>query len=102
MDPRQVHGPRNQIVEPITVIYTSPDGSWSLATFGWKERTDMSDDEASFVLGMRWNGDIEDENARGYPTLGYGNPGWFVVPEELGGPIRALVQLHERQRELGP
>lgn len=74
--------PKNFTVQRI--IYTSPDGGFSIAIGEWVE------DEMN-RFAMRWNGDINNTNDKGYPSQG-GNPMWFQLPYDLRGMLAALIQ----------
>ncbi len=82
MNPEAVN-PRNFRVERI--VYNSPDGFFSVAIGVWTE------DEMN-RLAMRWNGDRNNQNDIGYPSLG-GNPVWFQLPyEDIRGLAEALIE----------
>lgn len=54
------------------------NGSFSIALGIWES--------GSKVLAMRWNGDIADEEDKGYPKT-FGNPMWFILDDEIKLPI---------------
>lgn len=97
MDPNKVRGPRNRIAGDVTVLHTSDKGGWSLASFRWKEHVEMRDEEAKQVFGVRWNGDVHDDSSLGHP-LSAGRPVWFVLPEEIGDPLRHLSAIFSGQQ----
>ncbi|HEY0769714.1 MAG TPA: hypothetical protein VGD31_05225, partial [Sphingobacteriaceae bacterium] len=70
-----------------SIIYTSPDGYFSIAKGTWTE------DEQE-RLAMRWNGDIEDPNDKGYPSV-FQNPMWFQLPYDITGVLDALKEVNE-------
>lgn len=83
MRPEDALSPRNRIGEgSIRVIYTAPDGSWSLATMVW---------DGVDVVGCRWNGDFDDPQDKGNPRS-HGQGTWFILPNELGHPVAALAE----------
>ena len=59
------------------VLYS--DGGFSIAWGEWNEERQC--------IGMRWDGEGGDP---GYPKL-FGNPVWFVLPEELS--VTILISL---------
>jgi len=60
-------------VRGLRVIFTDPDGGWSIAEMEWRDY----DGEWRWRIGMRWDG-AEDE--LGNPQSS-GHPTWFLVPE---------------------
>lgn len=83
MKPQDALNPRNRIADgSLNVIYTAPDGSWSLAEMVWDEEP---------AVGCRWNGDINDPNDKGNPRS-HANGTWFILPNEIGGPLAALAK----------
>jgi hypothetical protein len=77
----QAANPKNFKVQ--SIIYTSPDGHFSIARGTWTE-----DDMDRFA--MRWNGDINDPNDKGYPSV-FDNPMWFQLPYDIRDLIAALI-----------
>lgn len=77
----------------IRVIYTSPDKSFSIATGHWK------DDEME-RFAMRWNGDINNPNEKGFP-LSHNNPMWFQLPYDLRDLISVLI-INSRPMTINP
>lgn len=73
--------PKNFKVEK--VIYTSPDGYFSVAKGEWT-------DDKMKRFAMRWNGDINNPNDKGYPSV-FDNPMWFQLPYDIKGIIKALI-----------
>jgi len=66
MDPNQVN-PGNFIVQKI--VYTAPNGGWSIAKGEWV-------DDGMVRFAIRYNGDINDPNDKGYPSS-RNNPMWY-------------------------
>lgn len=84
MKPEEAQSPRNRIREgSIRVIYTSPDGNWSLAEMIYDENR---------AIACRWNGDIDDPEDKGNPRS-HAQGTWFVMPDELGEPIAAMAKM---------
>lgn len=84
MRPEDAQSPRNRIQDgSLRVIYTARDGAWSLA--------EMIYDEEPRVA-CRWNGDLDDPEDKGNPRS-HAQGTWFVLPDELGGPIAAFVRV---------
>lgn len=80
MNPEEVN-PGNFQVERI--LYTSPEGGgFSVAVGIWTE-------DNMRRLAVRWNGDIEDPNSKGYPTS-HTHPMWFQLPYDLNDLIEVL------------
>lgn len=69
------------------IVYTSADGWISLARGQW-----IDDAEGVTRLAIRWNGDIDDPEDKGYPKV-FGNPMWFQLPSDTDIPdlIQALT-----------
>ncbi len=65
------------------VIYTSPDGHFSIAKGEWTE-----DEMTRFA--MRWNGDINDPDDKGYPSV-FSHPMWFQLPYDLKDMLTVLT-----------
>ena len=65
------------------IIYTSPDGHFSIAKGEWTE-----DEMPRFA--MRWNGDINDPNDKGYPSV-FDYPMWFQLPYDIKDILQALI-----------
>ena len=72
MDPRNAC-PQN-FVHNGNVIYTSPDGSFSIAKGIWVE-------DGTERFALRWNYDLNDPDDKGYPNYGK-YPMWFQLPNE--------------------
>lgn len=70
--------PRNFKVTKL--IYN--DGEFAIAWGEWEDGT--------MRLGMRWNGDPSNAQDMGYPKV-FGNPCWFVLPEDLTRNIFAAI-----------
>lgn len=72
-DPSTVLSPKDKVKSVNEVIYDSGpvEGSWSVARITWGEKP---------AVGIRWNGD---SNHRIGTPQAFGNPAWFVVPDEL-------------------
>jgi hypothetical protein len=83
MKPQDALSPRERIKDgTLSVIYTAPDGEWSLAEM-------VFDDEPR--VGCRWNGDINDPEDKGNPRS-HRQGTWFIFPDEIGFPIATLVK----------
>lgn len=54
------------------------NGSFSIALGIWES--------SSKKLAMRWNGDITNEDDKGYPKT-FGNPMWFILDDEIKLPL---------------
>ena len=65
------------------IIYTSPTGDFSIAIGEW-------DQDGQQRFAMRWNGDINNPNDKGYPSV-FDNPMWFQLPPDANGWIKALI-----------
>jgi hypothetical protein len=61
------------------IIYTSPDGFFSIARGYWS-----GDEEGTTRLAMRWNGDINNSSDLGHPNV-RGYPMWFQLPSDNDG-----------------
>ena len=63
------------------VLYPGKEGSWAAAEGKW---------DGNEALAIRWNGEkgkkLGQPQSSGYPT-------WFIVPDELMGVIRAVIDL---------
>lgn len=68
----------------ISIIYTSPDGSFSIAKGEWIE-----DNMNRFA--MRWNGDINNQGDKGYPSV-FDNPMWFQLPYDIKDILKVLIE----------
>lgn len=66
------------------IIYTYPDGSFSIAIGEW------TDDNMN-RFAMRWNGDINDPNDKGYPSV-FNNPMWFQLPYDIKDILKVLIE----------
>jgi len=66
------------------IIYTTPDGSFSIAKGEWTE------DEMN-RFAMRWNGDINNDNDKGYPSV-FDNPMWFQLPYDIKDLLASLIE----------
>jgi hypothetical protein len=87
MRPEDALSPRNRIAEgSLRVIYTSPDGTWSIASM-------IFDDEPR--QGFRWNGDINDPDDKGNPRS-HGQGTWTILPTEIGLPLATLAETFQR------
>jgi len=80
MNPNNVN-PRNFNV--IEIIYTSPDGSFSIAKGEWT-------DDRMNRFAMRWNGDVNNPADNGYPSV-LGHPMWFQLPYDVRDIINILT-----------
>ena len=86
MRPEDALSPQRYIKDgSLEVVYTSPDGTWSLARMVW---------EHTPVVGIRWNGDINDPQDKGNPRS-HNKGTWFILPDPVG---RALATLAETFR----
>jgi hypothetical protein len=74
--------PKNFVVSK--VVYTSPDGLFSIAKGEWTE-----DNMNRFA--MRWNGDINNPNDKGYPSV-FDHPMWFQLPYNIKDLLRVLIE----------
>lgn len=81
MNPTNVN-PKNFKVDKI--IYTSPDGSFSIAKGEWIE-------DGMNRFAMRWNGEITNPNDKGYPSV-FDNPMWFQLPYDIKDILKALIE----------
>ncbi|MES2479439.1 MAG: hypothetical protein V4561_10145 [Bacteroidota bacterium] len=93
MNPQDVQ-PRN--FRPVEVIYTSPDGFFSIGIgFG-----DGGNEYATSSLrfGMRWNGHTEEE--KGFPASN-GYPLWFQLPDDIGSIMKVLYDNSNRVGQAG-
>ena len=63
------------------VLYPGNEGTWAAAEGKW---------DGNKVLAIRWNGVTGHE--KGTP-LAHSYPTWFIVPDELVGVIRAVIDL---------
>jgi hypothetical protein len=66
----------------LNVIYTSPDGYWSLAEMIW---------DGGRRVGCRWNGDITDPEDKGNPRS-HANGTWFILPDAIGLPVAEMAK----------
>lgn len=83
MDPRNVLSPQRRLDSAsLNVIHTDPAGEWSLAEMIW---------DGAPCVACRWNGDIHNHKDKGNPRS-HGNGTWFVLPDEIGAPIAAMVK----------
>ena len=67
------------------IVYTSPDGYFSIARGIWVE-------DGTERFAMRWNGDINDPNDKGYPKV-FNYPMWFQLPNDsrdLEGIVKSI------------
>ena len=76
MDPKDRLSPRNRLSN-LNVIHRTPHGA--IGEFTWDGETN--------VLGLCWNGDINDPNDKGNP-LSRGEGTWTVLPT----PIAKLIK----------
>jgi len=81
--PETVLSPKGSI-KNLKVIRDGGENDWSLAEMEW---------DGSPVLAMRWNGGSNN----GFPSIGNpqsrGIPTWFVLPDEVGDSIKAMIAL---------
>jgi hypothetical protein len=87
MRPEDALSPRSRLVgDSLTVIHISPPNergrSWSLAEMVW---------DGNPRVGCRWNGNLDDPEDRGNPRS-HGQGTWFILPDEIGQPIAALIK----------
>ena len=66
------------------VIYTSPDGSFSIAKGEWT-------DDGMNRFAMRWNGDINNPDDKGYPSV-FEHPMWFQLPYDIKDILSVLIE----------
>jgi hypothetical protein len=78
--------PKNFSVRKI--IYITPDGFFSIANGTWE-------DDGSNRFAMRWNGDINNPNDKGYPSV-FDNPMWFQLPIEIKDILNVLTECNKR------
>lgn len=71
------------------IIYTSPDGNFSIARGYW-----IDDPEGTTRLAMRWNGDINNPDDPGYPKV-FGHPMWFQLPSDDDGYLPDVLRALE-------
>ena len=93
VDPNTVHAPRDRIVGPVEVFFTSADRGWSLCRLLWKDSADDPDEAAQVAIGFRWNGHADDPAHRGFPRGNYAKPVWCVLPDEISKPLVALMEM---------
>ena len=74
--------PKNFTVSRI--LYTSPDGSFSIARGEWTE-------DNMNRIAMRWNGDINNPSDKGYQSV-FDNPMWFQLPYDIKDILRVLIE----------
>ncbi len=71
------------------VLYDGGEGSWSVAEGQWEDSGLWRE-----VLAIRWNGhadaEIGNPQSRGLPT-------WFIIPDELAGPLREELPEEKEQ-----
>jgi hypothetical protein len=78
IDPTKVIAPKS-LVRDVSVVYDSGptrEEGFSVVTLRWDNKD---------AVGIRWNGDPDDKGI-GTPQA-FGQPTWFLVPEELREPI---------------
>ena len=78
--PDKVISPKNRW-KLVRVLYPGTEGEWAAAEGEW---------DGKEVLAIRWNGSTG--NKIGQP-LAHRYPTWFIVPDELDGVIRAVIDL---------
>ena len=80
--PQVVNSPKNRW-RLRRVLHDDGEGSWSAAEGQWD-----NDGLWGEVLAIRWNGttgaEIGNPQSRGLAT-------WFIVPEEIEGPLREAI-----------
>jgi hypothetical protein len=74
-EPSTVLSPKDKVKSVTEVVYDSGpvERSWSVARIKWGENETPT-------VAIRWNGDSSLQ--KGMPQT-FGNPTWFVVPDEL-------------------
>jgi hypothetical protein len=81
--PEMVTSPKEKVKE-LKIVYDGDEGGWSLALMLW---------EGKPTVGIRWNGGSGDKR---FPVIGtpqsHGVPTWFLLPEEVGDVVLALVR----------
>jgi hypothetical protein len=75
MKPEDVQ-PKN--FAPFKALYTDDEEEFSIAWGTW-----TAGEKPCRCLAMRWNGDMQDPDAHGYPVQGK-YPLWFTLPDNLG------------------
>ena len=82
--PRDVSSPKNRW-KLDRVLYNGGEAFWSAAEGQWKDGETWNE-----ALAIRWNGrtgkKLGQPQSSGYPT-------WFIVPDELVGVIRAVIDI---------
>ena len=80
---------------PVDAVVFNHD-NFSVAWGTWEDKG-----KTNKLLGMRWNHDAQNPNGPGYPKL-FGNPVWFIIPEELTVPFLKglLVSEHSNKRAI--
>ena len=66
------------------IIYTSVDGSFSIARGEWTE-------DGMNRFAMRWNGDIHNPIDKGYPSV-FDHPMWFQLPYDIKDILKVLIE----------
>ena len=74
--------PKNFYVS--NIIYTSPDGGFSIAIGEWAE-------DKMRRFAMRWNGNIDNPQDKGYPSV-FIHPMWFQLPYDIKDLLRVLIE----------
>jgi hypothetical protein len=84
MRPEDVVSPKGRL-RNLRVIYQNPD--WALAQFEWCDIETIAWIE---VVGIRWNGDIDDADDKGNPRS-HDNAIWFILPEPIGNVVVSIL-----------
>lgn len=82
--------------ELIKVIYTSPDGFFSIA-IGIGDGGNIYESK-DIRFAMRWNGKSEEQ--KGFPASN-GHPLWFQLPNDISAIIKTLMENSDMTIKLG-
>jgi hypothetical protein len=95
--PQNRLSPRSRVARVIRVLYTSPNGQFSLAEISWRENGWNGTEET--VVGACWNynSDPNDPNDVGFPRS-HAHGTWFIIHECLVPMIYAWLESTQLQR----
>ncbi len=90
VDPGTVQSPKGRVSD-VTVLYDKgpTKSSWSIAKLKW---------EGADAVGIRWNGEVDDESGVGSPQS-RGIPVWLIVPPEISDAVLKSVAALEADRD---
>jgi len=90
VDPGTVQSPKGRVSD-VNVVYDKgpTKSSWSIARLKW---------EGADALGIRWNGDVDDDSGVGLPQS-RGIPIWMIVPQELEDAVLKSVAELETEKD---